>query len=303
MADTKVLFNRDDGHPQAATASFSLGGAEFTYEDHFNWLYKLGSGSFCDVYAVEHKTRPGERYAIKFSKRAFKSRREREEHLREVKLACSLPVHSNVVEYFRAWQEEFVFYVQMELCENGTLRQLLDREGTHLKLLAAEPRVWEMTRHVARGLRHIHSYDVLHCDLKPDNILISRDAVFKIGDLGHATVLKKWDEQEGDAKYLSRDLLEARPSTAADIFSFGIMLYEIKTAEELPGSGPHWDVLRNGQVPSPADCGPRLGQLIHAMMSPQPEQRPTAEHILQACCDAAMDAAVAAASMQPPMQH
>jgi len=296
MADTKMLFTRQDGLCQ--TESFcALPGAEhqFTFEDHFDWLYKLGSGSFCDVYAVEHKTRKGERYAIKYSKREFKSRNERAEHLKEVQLACKMPVHSNVVEYFRAWQESYVFYVQMELCANGTLRHLLTRDGHTLKLPGAESRVWEMTTHIARGLAHIHSYEVMHCDLKPDNILISGDGVFKIGDLGHATGLKAWDEQEGDACYLSRDLLEARPSTAADIFSFGIMLYEIKTAEELPGSGPHWEYLRSGQVPPPAGCGARLAPLIQAMMSPYPEARPTADHILQGCCAAAADAALAAA--------
>lgn len=60
-----------------------------------------------------------------------------------------------------------------------------------------------------------------------DNILISRDGVFKIGDLGQAIALASWNEQDGDARYLSRDLLEANPSTAADIFSFGIMLFEV----------------------------------------------------------------------------
>lgn len=47
---------------------------------------------------------------------------------------------------------------------------------------------------------------------------------YKIGDLGLATATATWDEQEGDACYLSRDLLDSNPSTKADIFSFGIML-------------------------------------------------------------------------------
>jgi len=296
MADTKILFGRE-GRSESFCAAPGTQHA-FTFEDHFRWLYKLGSGSFCDVYAVEHKMRPDERYAIKQLKREFKSRKERAEHLKEVELANNMPTHPNVVEYYRAWQEAFVFYVQMELCEGGTLRNLLDREGAALCQPHAEPRVWEMTRQIARGLSHIHAYEVLHCDLKPDNILISREGVFKIGDLGHATILKAWDEQEGDACYLSRDLLESRPSTAADIFSFGIMLYEIKTGEVLPGSGPHWEYLRNGAVPAPAGCSARMAQLVAAMMSPQPEARPTAEEILQVCISAAAEAALAAAMMR-----
>jgi serine/threonine protein kinase len=48
----------------------------------------------------------------------------------------------------------------MELCPGGTLRNLLDREGHELSRSHAEPRVWEMTTHIARGLSHIHSYKV-----------------------------------------------------------------------------------------------------------------------------------------------
>jgi len=268
MADTKMLFMRKDMHSCSYSASPGTAGA-FQFDDHFEWLHKLGSGSFAEVYAVRHKMRPDERYAIKRSKHELHSRKQRAEYLREVQLANDMPAHANVVGYYRAWQDSFFFYVQMELCENGTLAQLMEREGAILRAPESEGRVWEMVRHIARGLAHIHSREVLHCDLKPgesstpprplllsslchsvapsllqslspplpyptplpppltDNILISRDGVFKIGDLGQAIALASWNEQDGDARYLSRDLLEANPSTAADIFSFGIMLFEV----------------------------------------------------------------------------
>ena len=48
-----------------------------------------------------------------------------------------------------------------------------------------------MALHVARGLAHIHLYQVMHCDLKPDNILVSRDGAYKIGDLGQVAMESK----------------------------------------------------------------------------------------------------------------
>jgi len=187
----------------------------------------------------------------------------------------------------------------MELCTGGTLGQLMHREGSTLSCAAAEPRIWEIIRHIARGLAHIHSHAVIHCDVKPDNILISSDGVFKIGDLGQAATLKSWNEQEGDARYLSRDLLDCNPSTAADIFSFGLVVYEVRSGEELPGSGDRWIELRSGSVGPPSDCGGELGQVIRGMMDPDRLARPSAENILQACCAAAAAVALKSAGLTP----
>ena len=90
------------------------------------------------------RTRPSEKFAVKCSKRAFKSRSERAEFLREVELANNMPPHPNVVEYYRAWQEAQIFCVQMELCTGGTLRRIMERDGALLRERVAEQRVWEV---------------------------------------------------------------------------------------------------------------------------------------------------------------
>jgi tRNA A-37 threonylcarbamoyl transferase component Bud32 len=285
MKDTKMLYVR----PDRRSCSFSAPAGSrdgFKFEDHFSWIRKLGAGSFSDVYEVQLKSRPNERYAVKCSKREFKSKGERAEFLHEVELANQLPQHPNVVEYYRAWQESQVFCVQMELCAGGTLRRIMNQDGLAMRERSSEFRVWEIVLHICRGLAHIHAHDVIHCDLKPENILVSQDGAFKIGDLGLATSLNAWDEQEGDARYLSRDLLDSIPSTAADIFSFGIMLYEIATGETLPGHGDHWDHLRSGHVPPLCTCSAHLAQLISTSMSSQPRKRPTAPQILMVTADA-----------------
>ena len=88
MADTKMLFARKD----ARSCSFSEPNA-FKFDEHFLWEGRLGSGSFSEVYAVRHKMRLQERYAIKRSKREFHSRKERAEYLKEVELANDMPPH------------------------------------------------------------------------------------------------------------------------------------------------------------------------------------------------------------------
>jgi hypothetical protein len=76
----------------------------------------------------------------------------------------------------------------------GTLREAISRFD--LTALAAATDVWRVVRQVASGLSHIHTHGMIHCDLKPDNILITRDGACKVGDLGQATCIANWDEQE-----------------------------------------------------------------------------------------------------------
>ena len=126
ITETKTLF----AHCAARSASFSEP-SQFSFDSHFEWLERLGSepsfrtggncalesnhrpwthlpagGSFADVYAVKHKIRPDERYAVKVLKRQFRSKTERAAYLQEAELASTIPAHPHVVVYYRAWQDD-----------------------------------------------------------------------------------------------------------------------------------------------------------------------------------------------------
>lgn len=318
MADTKVLFSTaiarlDKKHGSFAAAP--VGTRDFVFEDKFTWGPLLGRGSFADVYVVFHNYDPSTRKAVKVSNKAFRSRGERAKYVHEVELANELGTHTNIVEYYTAWQEDQKFYMLMELCGNGTLRDHLRREGAQLRLPDKESAVWDIVLHVARGLVHMHGMRIIHCDLKPDNILISADGAFKIGDLGLATTIDQWREgMEGDAVYLSRDLLNCAPSVFADIFSLGLMLYEIVSGERLPGcetpeDRKRWNELRDPLSPDqptvprvqpPSTCSAHMQRLVARMMSPvayllEPgDARPTAQEVLNATMGAMVSASAAA---------
>ena len=75
------------------------------------------------------------------------------------------------------------FYIIMEYCEKGDLREYISRFGVHLDV--PEARVWKMFIQICLALEHIHSYGVIHSDLKPQNILLQgKDHDVKIGDFG-----------------------------------------------------------------------------------------------------------------------
>jgi membrane-associated tyrosine/threonine-specific cdc2-inhibitory kinase len=88
--------------------------------------------------------------------------------MREIQSVACLAEHPNVVKYFRSWQQDSHFYIQMELCEAGNLRTLLDSLSEPL----LESQVWMYIEQVAAGLDHIHNHGVLHLDIKPENIFV-----------------------------------------------------------------------------------------------------------------------------------
>lgn len=100
----------------------------------------------------------------------------------------------------------------------------------------------------------MHNKDIVHLDLKPDNVLFSSSGQYKLGDLGLARLMNKLhgDVPEGDCRYLAKELLNSDPDCnipdlrKADIFSLGMMAYELIEEIDLPKNGNEWTALRKG---------------------------------------------------------
>ena len=110
-----------------------------------------------------------------------------------------------------------------------------------------------MFREICLGLNELHSKDIVHLDIKPENILRSQNGNFKLADLGLARLLSKLNmsHPEGDMRYLAREMLDDDtniPLKKADIFSLGMMLYELMERCPPPRNGDEWKRLRSGHV-------------------------------------------------------
>ena len=99
-------------------------------------------------------------------------------------------------------------YIQMEFCDNQTLRSAIDKD-----LYKDTKRVWKMFRELIEGLLHIHSQGMIHRDLKPVNIFLDSSDQVKIGDFGLATTNIKLT---GDAS-LNLDRSLAAVETQSDM--------------------------------------------------------------------------------------
>ena len=155
-------------------------------------------------------------------------------------------------------------------------------------------------RDICIGLRDLHKKKIVHLDIKPgtkqqiksliENILISNSKKYKIADLGLSRLVTKLDGDvpEGDSRYLAPELLNEDPNvipdlTKADIFSLGIMMYELMRNKPLLLNGEEWIDIRNGRVDL-QDLTPYSNDLKEAillMLRPNPAERPSAEAILE----------------------
>ena len=256
------------------------------FNEEYSNLGRIGFGNFSEVFCVRSKS-DGNMYAVKKSKRRFLSKRDRAIWMKEVenfqRLGSSC---EHIIEYYRAWQEEGYFFVQMELCERGNLEDFLSALITQ-KLRVPERTIWSWASHIISALHHIHLANVIHLDVKPQNVFLDRNGCLKLGDLGLARDITSTstDVVEGDSRYMAPELLNAsNVTTAVDIFSLGIMLFQISSSEytkNLPNTGKIWRELRQDIIPPIRSVYSKgLSNLICAMMASNPTRRPSAKALL-----------------------
>jgi hypothetical protein len=201
-------FGGDEGEEGRGGA---VNGAPHLAPEHTDILFDrdfvnkgiIGSGTFAEVFKCTLRNGNNESFAIKKSRRQFRSKRDRADLLSEVHImqivgATECPY---LIQFYRAWQENSYFYVQIELAERGTLRDVMN-SSSYAKQIIQDKTVIRVLHDVASGLEHIHHCGVVHLDIKPQNILISLDGTVKIGDFGIAMAQGTDDDEghEGDTR-------------------------------------------------------------------------------------------------------
>jgi len=171
--------------------------------------------------------------------------------------------------------------------------------------------IYKIAHDVCRGLQHIHDHGMVHHDIKPSNIFFSISAssslavdhaacnnggnvmmmmnpICKIGDYGTAgSIGSSEDGHEADTAYMPLESLQSNGvlSTAGDMFSFGMTLYELSSGVSwsVPNEGRRWHEVRAaGHVCDLPQCRPAsLGVLIGSLITPDFAQRPSASDVLQ----------------------
>jgi serine/threonine protein kinase len=151
--------------------------------------------------------------------------------------AAAALIHPNIVTLHAIGQVDGTHFLEMEFIPGKSLRQLIRSEGP----LPAD-RALRLLTMVADGLAAAHRAGIVHRDVKPDNILVTRTGVAKIGDFGLARQLLSADDDHwdkvvcGTPHYMAPELFRAEPATpASDVYALGLCLYEL-LAGRLPWS-------------------------------------------------------------------
>lgn len=225
----------------------------------------LGAGAYGEVWAGQDRN-TGRRVAIKF----YAHRRGVDWSLlhREVEKLVFLSADRYVVQLLEVgWDADPPYYV-MEYVENGSLEDRLQREGTFSVAEATE-----MFREIAIGLVHAHGRGVLHCDLKPANVLIDQDGRPRLADFGQSRLSHEQRPALGTLFYMAPEQadLQAVPDARWDVYALGAIFYCL-----LIGRPPHRDDHSLSDIETAADLEERLAryrQLIQTSPVPTEHRR------------------------------
>lgn len=195
--------------------------------NRYEIIGKIGTGGTADVYKAKcHKLN---RYvAIKVLKREFSEDRNFISKFRIEAQSAAGMAHANIVNVYDVGDENGIYYIVMELVEGITLKQYIDKKGA----LEYKEAV-SIAIQIAQGIEAAHRHNIIHRDIKPQNIIISREGKVKVTDFGIAKVTNTDTVNSmamGSVHYISPEQARSGFSDiTSDIYSFGITLYEMCT--------------------------------------------------------------------------
>jgi serine/threonine-protein kinase len=214
-------------------------------EGRYKYLEKIGKGAFGTVLLFED-TVVQERLILKFLNPAVSNDEEMmQRFVHELRYSRKI-THPNVIRIYDFLRIRGNYAISMEYFPSHTLGGEI-REGRPLPV----PRAIRFAMDVATGMSVAHEAGIVHRDLKPANVLINDDSLLKIVDFGVAAAHKEGDTQLtktgyviGSPKYMAPEqILGKKVDERADIYSLGVILYEMLTGTPPYHRGDHMSVM------------------------------------------------------------
>jgi eukaryotic-like serine/threonine-protein kinase len=285
--------------------------AETVVDGRYRVLHRLGSGGMAEVYCAQD-LQLGRKVALKILYRRFAEDGEFVERFRREASSAAGLQHQHVVAVYDRGEYDGTYYIAMEYLEGRSLKTIVQQEAP------LDPdRAIDLIIQVLRAARFAHRRGIIHRDLKPHNVIVDADGRAKVTDFGIARAgasdMTQTGSIMGTAQYLSPEQAQGHAvSAASDIYSIGIMLYELLTGR-VPFEGESAVTIALKQVnerPAPPSAynpavTPELEEAVLRALEKDPAHRyPDADAFiaaLQAARDGTATAVLAPAAPPPPL--
>ncbi|RHZ77305.1 hypothetical protein Glove_182g21 [Diversispora epigaea] len=251
--------------------------------EEYKILQLLGKGGFGMCFEVENQD--GEVFALKAIEKNSTGQNY-DEVLNEIMIQSELK-HPYIVNLYDVFDDLDFVYLKMELCSNNSLLEMVQNRG---ELTESEVRLYMIQLIDAVG--YMHNNNILHRDLKPDNIFLSDNLDLRVGDFGLSKELNSTDERQrnpcGTLPYMAPEILNPKVGYGfeADIWAIGVIMYILLFGCQPFGGHTRSmviDRIRNAdfEFPSDIEVSHDAKNLISAILNPEYGKRLTLSEIRQ----------------------
>lgn len=246
---------------------------------------KLGRGTFADVWKVQDTDL--QYFALKEIFIELLCADEQQQLEDEVACMSKLK-HPNVIAYVRHFWCETRFCIVMEFAEGSDLSRLIERHKKKCEFIP-ENRIWKFVRQIAQGLHYMHAKNIIHRDIKPQNILLDQEENIKIADFGLARTMGETriaKTQCGTPMYMSPEVWRGTAyGIKNDMWGLGCILHELATLEPPFHEKNTWELIERIMKSQPVVHIPsyylvEVPVMANMLMQKDPARRPSTHRVL-----------------------
>ena len=282
--------------------------AEGLCKEDFKIMEELGRGSFGVVYKAKYR---GDNlfYVLKAIPLSSLSPSKQKEALQEVTILRKVD-HPHIVRYYASFIEDNTLHILMEYIDGGDLHKAIRAQRDRHRLFS-ETKLWRIAYELTLAVQYLHSCRIIHRDVKPLNVLLTKDGRVKLGDLGVSRLVTGMDvlrnSRVGTPLFLAPELVRQEVyDFKVDIWALGCVIYTI-AQQDTPFKGENLVTLGRSIVEQTPKALPRpysvkFADFVSRLMAKKAADRPDIGQVLEAIPVTVRQAYVSPSRLQPPFR-